>query len=76
MKLLEIKSEYYKNKIIKKNYIKKIYKKYHSLLFEYSDLIRQTDINKIEITNRELSAVSKAYGIKVFFQDMIIVLFL
>jgi FkbM family methyltransferase len=67
MKLLEIKSEYYSNKIIKKNYIQKIYKKYHSSLFEYSDLLHQTDINKIEITDRGLSAVSKAYGIKVFF---------
>jgi FkbM family methyltransferase len=67
MKLLEIKREYYNNKIVKKNYIQKIYKKYHSSLFEYSDLIRQTDINKIEITDRGLSAVSKAYGIKAFF---------
>jgi FkbM family methyltransferase len=67
MKLLEIKSEYYNNKIVKKNYIKKIYKKYHSSLFEYSDLLRKTDINKIEITDKGLSAVSKAYGIKVFF---------
>ena len=67
MKLIEIKKEYYNNKIEKKNYIQKIYKKYHSSLFEYSDLLRQTDINKIEITDRCLSAVSKAYGIKVFF---------
>ena len=67
MKLLEIKSEYYNNKIVKINYIQKIYRKYHSSLFEYSDLMRQTDINKIEITDRGLSAVSKAYGIKVFF---------
>lgn len=67
MKLIEIKKEYYNNKIEKKNYIQKIYKKYHSSLFEYSDLLRQTDINKIEITDRCLSAVSKVYGIKVFF---------
>ena len=63
MKLLEIKSEYYNNKIVKKNYIQKIYKKYHDTLFDYSDLIKQTDVKKIEITDSELSMISKRYGI-------------
>jgi hypothetical protein len=66
MKLLEIKSEYCKKNISKNNYIKKIYKEYHSSLFEYSDLIKQTDIKKIEITDSELSMISKRYGVKVF----------
>lgn len=67
MKLLEIRNKYYKKKITKEKFIKKIYKKYHHSLFEYSDLINQTDVKKIEITDSELSATSKKYGIKIFF---------
>jgi FkbM family methyltransferase len=67
MKLLEIKNQYYKKKITKAKFIKKIYNKYHHSLFEYSDLINKTDIKKIEITDSELSTISKKYGIKVFF---------
>jgi FkbM family methyltransferase len=66
MRLLEIKREYLKKKIIKKNYIKKIYKLYHRSLFDYSDLINKTDIRKIEITNSELSFISKRYGVKIY----------
>ena len=66
MKLIEIKSEYYKKKISKKNYIKKIYKEYHNSLFEYSDLIKHTDIKKIEITDLELSFITKKNEIKIY----------
>jgi len=66
MKLLEIKSKYFKKKISKNNYIKKIYKEYHGSLFEYSDLIKQTDIKKIEITDSELSFITKKYEIKIY----------
>jgi FkbM family methyltransferase len=65
MKLLEIKSQYYSKKIAKNNYIKKIYNEYHRSLFEYSDLIKQTDIKKIEITDSELSFIIKKYGVKI-----------
>ena len=67
MKLLEIRNKYYEKKITKKKFIEKTYKKYHHSLFEYSDLINQTDLKKIEITDSEVSATSKTYGIKVFF---------
>jgi FkbM family methyltransferase len=67
MGLLEIRNQYCKKKITKAIFIKKIYKKYHHLLFEYSDLIKKTDVKKIEITDSELSLISKKYGIKVFF---------
>lgn len=66
MKLLEIKKKYYKKQITKSVFIKKIYNKYHHSLFEYSDLIRKTDVKKIEITASELSLTSKKYGIRVF----------
>jgi len=46
MKLLELRNQYYKKKITKSKFIKEIYNKYHHLLFEYSDLIKQTDIKK------------------------------
>ena len=67
MKLLEIRNKYYEKKITKEKFIKKIYKNYHHSLFEYSDLINQTDVKKIEITDSELSATSKKYGINVYF---------
>jgi FkbM family methyltransferase len=66
MKLLEIRNEYKEKKLKKAAFIKKIYKKCHHSLFEYSDLIKQTDIKKIEITDSELSMISKRYGVKVF----------
>ena len=65
MKLLEIRNEYYEKKITKKNFIKKIYKKYHHSLFEYSDLINQTDVKKIEITDSELSFIIKKHEVKI-----------
>jgi len=67
MKLLEIRRKYYNKKITKAVFIKKIYKKYHHSLFEYSDFIKLTDVKKIEITDSELSIISKKYGIKIFF---------
>jgi len=67
MKLLQIRNEYKEKKLKKATFIKKIYKKYHDTLFDYSDLIKQTDVKKIEITDSELSMISKRYGIKVFF---------
>lgn len=66
MKLLEIRNLFYKKKISKNNYIKKIYKEYHASLFEYSDLIKQTDIKKIQITDSELSFITKKNEVKIY----------
>jgi FkbM family methyltransferase len=67
MTLLQIINEYKQKKLNKAKFIKKIYKKCHHSLFEYSNLIKKTDVKKIEITDSGLSMISKRYGIKVFF---------
>ena len=66
MNLMELKKEFLKKKITKANYIKKIYHKYHDLLFQYSNLINKTDIQKIEITNSSVKMTSKKFGVKMF----------
>ena len=63
MNFIELKKEFFKKKINKANYIKKIYHKSHDLLFQYSNLINKTDIQKIEITNTgvKMTADSVSY---------------
>lgn len=63
MNLIKLKNEFFKKKINKTNYIKKIYYKYHDLLFQYSDLIVKTDIQKIEITSTGVKMTSKKFGV-------------
>ena len=63
MNLIELKNKFFKKKINKSNYIKKIYNKHHDLLFQYSDLIIKTDIQKIEITSSAVKMTSKKFGV-------------
>lgn len=63
MSIIELKNKFLKRKITKANYIKKIYIKYHDLLFQYSDIITKTDIEKIEITNSNVKITSKRFKI-------------
>ena len=63
MNLIELKNEFYKKKINKANYIKKIYNRYNDLLFQYSDLISKTDVQKIEITSSSIKMTSKKFGV-------------
>ncbi len=61
--LLKIMSDYQKGKISKSGYIKEMYK-IHKFLFEYADLIAKTDLEKIEIYDREVTMTMKNLGIK------------
>lgn len=63
MNLIELKNLFFKKKINKADYIKKIYNKYHDILFKYSDLIIKTDIQKIEITSSNVKMTSKKFGV-------------
>jgi FkbM family methyltransferase len=63
MNLIELKNLFFKKKINKADYIKKIYNKYHDTLFKYSDLIIKTDIQKIEITSSNVKMTSKKFGV-------------
>lgn len=61
--LLKLKSDYRQGKISKTGYIKEMYK-IHKYLFEYSSLISETDLEKIEITDQEVIWTIKKLGIK------------
>jgi FkbM family methyltransferase len=65
MKLIELKREFLKKNINKSDYIRKIYNKYHDLLFQYSDLINKTDIKKIEITSLGVVMTSKKFEVSI-----------
>lgn len=55
---LEIKNNYKKGKLEKAKYIDLMYDA-HARLFDYARLIRGTDISKIEITDKEITATTK-----------------
>jgi len=67
MKFLENRRKYLEKKITKQEFIKKNYNEIYNSLFEFSDLIKKTDIKKIEIAESEVSAISKKFGVKIFF---------
>ncbi|MFA6104998.1 MAG: FkbM family methyltransferase [Patescibacteria group bacterium] len=63
-KLIENKLDYKKGAIPKAEYIDIMYQN-HAVLFEYADFIKDTDIEKIEISNGEVIMVTKDSGIKI-----------
>ncbi len=54
-----------KNEITKAEYITNMYKQSHNLLFEYSEFIKERDIQKIEITDNSVIMTSRELGIKI-----------
>lgn len=64
MNLNELKQSYIDNKIDKPSFIKKMYLDHHCHLFDYKNNIANTDIKKIEITERGVIFTSREHGIK------------
>ena len=62
--LKKLKEDLSQNKIEKAEYIKEMHK-IHSILFEYAEFIEDTDIYKIEITNKQVIMTSKEDSIKI-----------
>ena len=63
MSLIALKNDFLKKRINKTEYIKKVYNSYHNLLFQYSDSILKTDVQKIEITSSSVKMTSKRFGV-------------
>lgn len=64
MNMNELESNYLNNRIAKQEYISKMYSTRHDILFEYSEFIRDRDIQKIEITDDSVIITSREFGIK------------
>ncbi len=64
MNLKEIQAKFSANKISKPEYIDQMHE-VHSLLFDYAEFIKSTDIAKIEITDNSVEMTSREAGIKI-----------
>ena len=53
MKLLELKKSYLNKRIIKEDYIEEMFK-IHKILYEYSELIKKSELEKIEISSGQV----------------------
>ena len=63
IKILE--KNYLEGNIKKPEFISKMYKENHDILFEYADFIKNRDIQKIEITDDNVIMTSREMGIKI-----------
>ncbi len=57
--------EYLEAKVTKPKFISEMYTKKHDVLFEYSEFIKNRDIQKIEITDDSVIMTSREMGIKI-----------
>src|ERR1035437_5198480 len=63
MKMKDLKTDYRNGSIAKSKYIEAMHE-IHEVLFEYSEIIKDTDIEKIEITSNGIVMTSKINGLK------------
>ena len=59
-----LKQKFENRKIKKMNYRNSMYN-YHKILFAYSELLKDTDISKIEIIDNKVIMTSRQHGIKI-----------
>ena len=64
MKIFELEKSYLNGNISKPEYISQAYSQNHDLLFQYSEFIKNKDIQKIEITDDTIIMTSRELGIK------------
>ena len=64
MQIGDIEKSYLNNQIEKADYISKMYEK-HDFLYQYSEFIKDRDIQKIEITDGSVVMTSREWGVKV-----------
>ncbi|MDB9431947.1 FkbM family methyltransferase [Microcystis aeruginosa] len=65
MKLLDRKQNYHLGQINKQQYIDEMYQ-FHQLLFDYSELLKDTDIASIRIQDDEVVFTSREQGIQIW----------
>jgi len=64
LEIKKVQQDFQNNKISKADYIQKMYQ-YHKLFFFYSELIKNSDIKKIEISDDNVILTSRKYDIKI-----------
>lgn len=64
MKLQALRDNFKKGIILKADYIRRMHKK-HLLLFDYADFIQRTDIEKIEILDKQIIMTARSTDIKI-----------
>ena len=64
MSLKNLEKSYFKGEISKAEFMQKMYKESHDKLFEYSEFIKDRDIQKIEITDDSVVITTRELGIK------------
>lgn len=64
MNMIELEKSYLNANISKPKYIAQMYSQSHDLLFQYSEFIKNRDIQKIEITDDTVIMTSRELGIK------------
>jgi len=62
--LKSLKKKFQEGKIEKMDYRYRMYN-YHKILFDYSEFLKDTDINKIEIIDNSVIMTSRQHGIKI-----------
>ena len=65
MSLQKLEEAFIKGETPKADFISSMYKNNHSLLYEYSEFIKNRDIQKIEITDSSVIMTSRELGIKI-----------
>ena len=64
MSLLNNFRNYTQNRLSKSDYIQKQYDDIHSIVFEYSKYLRNTDIKEIRINDQNVSFVTRSHGLE------------
>jgi FkbM family methyltransferase len=63
MKTVALRNDYFSGKLSKNDYIEEIFK-FHSVLMEYPQFIKETNISKLEIVDGHLIATTRDRGIR------------
>ena len=65
MNIKKLEEDYINGKVNKPDFIARMYKENHDILFDYSEFIKNRDIQKIEITDDSVIITSRELGIKI-----------
>lgn len=65
MKMKELENYFKNGEVSKPDFISKMYKENHDVLFEYSEFMKNRDIQRIEITDDSVIMTSRELGIKI-----------
>lgn len=65
MSIKKLEEDFLNGKVAKPDFISRMYKEKHDIIFEYADFIKNRDIKKIEIIDDSVIITSRELGIKI-----------